>query len=349
MKKILNIQALRGVAVISVVLFHLAVIEKKYGGTKTFLPDFFNFGMFGVDLFFVISGFVMIAITRGRYQNTKQAIRFLYHRVSRIYPTYWVYSLLVLVIFLLRPSLVNSSQGNQVDILASFLLLPSETLPLVMVGWTLIHEMYFYLVFFLILLTFAEKHVIKALLMWAAIVVLFNASLESGNPYTQLIFHPLTIEFISGCFIAIVFYSAKRLFLKNSFLLTVALISVVAAIYGHILYQQYYGYTDPQGWWRILIFGVPAMLLVFCFVHAEVNGFIIHASLIKIGDASYSIYLSHILTLSAVGRVWSVFSSDSLYDNYLIVPVLFILAIIVGMFSYRYVEKPLLSYCRSVA
>ena len=125
MEKLLNIQALRGVAVISVVLFHLVTIEKKYGGPKTFLPDIFNFGMFGVDLFFVISGFVMIAVTRGKFQNTKQAIRFLYRRASRIYPTYWVYSILVLMVFWFNPTLVNSSQGNQVDILASFLLIPS--------------------------------------------------------------------------------------------------------------------------------------------------------------------------------------------------------------------------------
>lgn len=64
-------------------------IEQKYGGTQTILPDFFNFGMFGVDLFFVISGFVMIAVTRGKFQNLKQATRFIYHRASRIYPAYW--------------------------------------------------------------------------------------------------------------------------------------------------------------------------------------------------------------------------------------------------------------------
>ena len=71
----------------------------------------------------------------------------------------WVYSILVLGVFLIKPSWVNSSQGNQVDILASFLLLPSQTLPLVMVGWTLIHEMYFYLVFSLVLMLVPEGFV----------------------------------------------------------------------------------------------------------------------------------------------------------------------------------------------
>lgn len=349
MRKIQNIQALRGAAVLSVVLFHLITIEKKYGGTKVFLPEFFNFGMFGVDLFFVISGFVMIAVTRGKCKNAKQAIRFLYHRASRIYPTYWVYSILVLGVFLAKPSLVNSSQGNQVDILASFLLLPSEILPLVMVGWTLIHEMYFYLVFFLILLLTSEKHIFKVLLLWAAILIFFNISLDSINPFTKLILHPLTIEFISGCFLAIIFYRSSEKIMKTTLLLTTAFIGIIAAIYGHYLYQQFTGHIDPQHWWRILIFGMPALLLVFFFINAERNGFVIHSSLIKIGDASYSIYLSHILTLSAAGRIWSAFSSDSVYDNFLMVPALFILVIIVGMVSYRYVEKPLLTYSRRIA
>lgn len=349
MKKLQNIQALRGAAILAVVLFHLITIEKKYGGTKTFLPDFFDFGMFGVDLFFVISGFVMIAVTRGKFQNTKQAIRFLYHRAMRIYPTYWVYSVLVLGVFLVNPSLVNSNQGNQVDILASFLLLPSKTSPLIMVGWTLIHEMYFYLVFFLILLLTPEKRIFHAMLLWAAVVIFLNILLESINPFIKLIFHPLTIEFISGCFLAIIFYRTSSQLLKTSSLLAMAFIGFVASIYGHNLYQHFTGYIEPQGWWRILIFGVPALLMVLCFINAERNGFVIHSSLIKIGDASYSIYLSHILTLNAAGRIWSVFSSNSIYDNYIVVPVLFILVIIVGMASSRYVERPLLTYSRRIA
>ena len=121
-------------------LFHLLTIEEKYGGSETILSSLFQFGMFGVDLFFVISGFIMISVTRGKFQCYKEVLKFFYHRVVRIYPTYWVYSFLVLGVFLIKPSWVNSSQGNQgnqVDVLASFLLLPSQISPLVMVGWTL--------------------------------------------------------------------------------------------------------------------------------------------------------------------------------------------------------------------
>lgn len=75
MKRIQNIQGLRGVAVLFVVLFHLVPIEQKYGGSKAILPSLFHYGTFGVDLFFVISGFVMVAVTRGRFKQQKQALK----------------------------------------------------------------------------------------------------------------------------------------------------------------------------------------------------------------------------------------------------------------------------------
>jgi exopolysaccharide production protein ExoZ len=349
MKTIQNIQALRGIAVLLVVLFHLVIIEQKYGGSKTILPDFLKFGMFGVDLFFVISGFVMATITRGKFQNTNQAIRFLYHRVSRIYPTYWVYSFLVLGIFFFNPLLVNSSQGNEVNVLASFLLIPSETLPLVMVGWTLIHEMYFYLVLFFILLFNQEKNFYKAMLLWVVVVIVVDVTLELNSPLARLVFNPLTIEFVLGCFLAIHFYHENYKPFKGGLLLFVALVGFMAAIYGQNIYHHSTGYIDPEGWWRILIYGVPSLLIVFSCVNAERNGFVIHSSLITIGDASYSIYLSHVLTLSAAGRIWGIFSSDLSWGNYVIIVILLVLAILVGILSYRYVEKPLLTYSRKTA
>lgn len=349
MKKIQNIQALRGIAVLLVLLFHLITIERKYGGTDTLMPVLFEFGRFGVDLFFVVSGFVMVTVTRGKFQNRKQAFLFLYHRIIRIYPIYWVYTTLVLAVFLITPSWVNSSQGNQVDILASFLLLPSDIRTLISVGWTLIHEVYFYLVFFLVLLLTSERYMPIAILFWAVAIVFFNVSLETTDPYVKLISHPLTLEFIGGCFIAKMFLRESNLIKSTRSLLLIASIGLASSIFGYDYYHFMTGELNLPGWWRILIFGFPAMLIVFCFISAERNGYILHSMLVKIGDASYSIYLSHLLTLSVVGRIWGIFSSNTIYDNLFMLPVLFLLAIIVGALSYHFVEKPLLMFSRRIA
>ena len=213
-----------------VVFFHMVTIEKKYGGTNTLLSDFFQFGMFGVDLFFVISGFVMVTVTRRKFQQPRQAVTFLYHRISRIYPLYWFYSLLVLAVFLLHPSFVNSSQFGQVNILASFLLLPQKHLPLLMVGWTLVHEMYFYLVFFL-LLFLPEKHLVKSIGFWTAIILFLQLYITSDSPLAlRLISHPLTIEFVGGCLLALCTRQNKGT-LSAPFFLISALFIFAASIF----------------------------------------------------------------------------------------------------------------------
>jgi peptidoglycan/LPS O-acetylase OafA/YrhL len=91
MNKLRSIQALRGVAVLSVVAFHALSIEQKYSGGDLLFPDFLRLGQSGVDLFFVISGFVMVTVTKGRFGPNGERMRFLWGRLTRIYPTYWFY------------------------------------------------------------------------------------------------------------------------------------------------------------------------------------------------------------------------------------------------------------------
>ena len=346
--RIKNIQALRGVAVLLVVFFHMVTIEKKYGGTNTLLPDYFQFGMFGVDLFFVISGFVMVTVTRGKFQQPRQAVTFLYHRISRIYPLYWFYSLLVLAVFLLQPSFVNSSQSGQVNILASFLILPQKHLPLLMVGWTLVHEMYFYLVFFL-LLFLPEKHLVKGIGLWTAIILFLQLYITPDtSPALRLISHPLTIEFVGGCLLAL-FISRKKSTLSAPFFLLSARFIFAASIFSYILYWQTTGQVEPAGWWRILIMGIPAIIIIFCLVRAEQRNVVLPGPLCKIGDASYSIYLSHVLTLSLIGRIWAEFSSDSTVDNWLVLPFMLLSVVAVGTVSYSLVERRMIAVSRKIA
>jgi exopolysaccharide production protein ExoZ len=348
LSKIQNIQALRGIAVLLVVLMHSLHIEQKYGGAQSILPHFFQFGMAGVDLFFVISGFVMVTVTRGKFQNPRASLRFTYHRMARIYPTYWVYTLLLLIVYFIRPTWINAAGGNQVDILASFLLLPSHILPLVVVGWTLIHEVYFYLVFAVILLLVPERRLAYAVVLWGCAVSLVNSLSHSNSPWVSLISHPLTLEFIGGCLIAIVHFSTD-VKVRTETLLLLATAGAAVSFGGFQYYQHVTGSVILSDWWRVAILGIPALAVVYCLSNAEKNGYVIHSALVLVGDASYSIYLSHILTLSTFGRMWSLFATDTLVDNFIMVPALYGLVLLVGFLSYRMVEKPLLRLSRRIA
>ncbi|MBV6392854.1 MAG: hypothetical protein KPEEDBHJ_02081 [Anaerolineales bacterium] len=344
MSKLQNIQALRGVAVLCVVLFHLVIIEGKYAEGTALLPGWLRFGMFGVDLFFVISGFVMAAVARGKFRQLKESLLFLYHRASRIYPLYWVYTTLALIVFLVQPSWVNSSQGNQVDIAASYLLLPSGLLPLIPVSWTLIHEMYFYIVFFF-LLFLPEKFLAPALLAWGAIIAF--SGFPAWNPFIRVALHPLTLEFIAGCLLGIHYYNFKPLKMHGYALVAIASLGLVAAVMGYTRYNSETG-LSPLDLAQALYYGIPAVVIVFCVVHAERNGVVLPDFLVQTGNASYSIYLSHLFTMNVVGRAWKLTGLDSHLGNIAALTAAFALALIVGFLSYRFVETPLLKASRRV-
>ncbi|HBE92444.1 MAG TPA: acyltransferase [Gammaproteobacteria bacterium] len=335
--KIINIQALRGIAVLLVVAYHLSKIETKYGHGELLLPKLTAIGMSGVDLFFVISGFVMVTVTRGWFQKQGSVGRFLYHRISRIYPTYWFYSLIVLAIFLYRPDIVNSSQGSNVNIISSFLLLPQDQLPLLSVGWTLIHEMYFYLVFALLLL-FQEKRLLPLLLIWGILVAILP---HENNAVLMLVTHPLTFEFIAGALIALLL---QRRVIGGGWVAFAAL-PVWFLAYSFYVYQG--GELEPDGWPRVMLFGIPSVLAVYGVVAMEMKSGRQFTGWLKIiGDASYSIYLSHLLVISAMGRIWSTIWQQGLLDNGVAMMAILLMVLIVGIISYRFLERPLMRLTR---
>lgn len=290
----------------------------------------------------------MVLVTKGNFQDMKQSLKFLYNRLTRIYPLYWIYTLIALMVFLIQPTWINSSQGNQVNILESVLLLPSNKLPLVQVGWSLIHEVYFYLVYFLIFLIIPENLLMYAIAAWGCIVIVMNLWLKPGNPYLDLAFNPLTIEFLSGCMLAILYFRRGGSKLSAQTLLIFAGSALIFAIMGHELYKANTNLIAPTNWWRVFLYGLPAFAITCCLIIAERVGFTFHSWLSQVGDASYSIYLSHLFTINVVGRIWTLFTVDGLYDNLLFIVVSLIAVLVVGFMSYWLIEKRLLTFSRQV-
>jgi peptidoglycan/LPS O-acetylase OafA/YrhL len=343
---IANLQSLRGAAAMLVVIFHLASIEGNYGNGYRLLSDAFTIGMSGVDLFFVISGFVMVTVTRGAFQKDGACRRFLVHRSTRIYPLYWFFSLLVLAVFLVWPGMVKRSLGSgEVDLLGSFLLLPQDALPLLMVGWTLIHEMYFYLVFAL-LLYFSERRLVPLLALWAGAVVCANLLLPSSAGATlRLVAHPLTLEFIAGCLAALLIHRGG---LCAGWLCLG--VGIAAWLAGYFLHFNLGHGLEPTVWARFLLFGIPATLVVYGLVVLETGRrILLPAWTIHLGDASYSLYLSHVLVLGALARIGTGFAPAG--DPALrpaLLALLLAAAMAFALACHRYIEQPLIRAARSV-
>lgn len=277
MGKIGAIQALRAVAANLVVVSHLSIIETKYSGGFAILPPLDGLGRFGVHIFFVISGFVMALL----FQQETDWRTFLWDRVTRIYPIYWLYTAIVLTVAAVAPNVVNSSFEDQPSILKSLALWPENTGPWLAVGWSLIHEVYFYLV--MTFLLFVRANLIAGLVVWSAILAL---PLTHSSPELAVVLSPLTYEFIAGAFVGVIVTRLK-------------------------------GYSLPS--------------LSF---------------LERLGDASYSVYLSHVLVLSALGRLFSLLPWHGWGTETLFLLVSLFAANAFGLISYRFVERPLMHGAR---
>ncbi len=167
-----SIQMLRGIAALMVVIFHMVQAEVVHGAGDNLLNGTLaNFGYAGVDLFFVISGFVMTTIASGSYQSPRNALRFLMRRAARILPLYYIFTALIVVLLVVRPSMV-SERFQFADVVASFLLLPQRQHPLLQVGWTLTYEAFFYLVMAVAIATVKENRMPYFLVAWAFVILL---------------------------------------------------------------------------------------------------------------------------------------------------------------------------------
>lgn len=296
MARLLTLQAARGVAANLVVISHLSVLDKKYAGGT--LPDFAFYGIAGVDLFFVLSGFVMVAIA-GRNIS---AGRFLWRRAVRIYPAYWLVSLLVLATAWVSPALVNSSIQGPISVWRSFLLIPQETFPLLAVGWTLIHEMYFYLVFAFLLLL--RVPVPTGLAAWSSLLVLGALFIApdriASSPFLRVALSPLTAEFLMGAVVGQLY--CNKIVRWAHAAGAVGLGALASAVCLGAPALPLVGDVNMDAW-RVILFGVPCALILYWLATAELQ-----SSprpwpiLVSLGDWSYATYLVHVLVIAALAR-----------------------------------------------
>jgi exopolysaccharide production protein ExoZ len=335
-----NIQVLRGIAALLIVLYHLLLAETAYAARAFLLPDLLAYGACGVDFFFLISGYVLTARYVDRAGARRAAGTFLARRLFRIYPLYWVYSAVLLALAAFRPDLVDASVYAGVSIWRSFLLLPQSGAPLLSVAWALSHLVYFSCAFALLLVA-GRRAVVPGLCAWALLVVAGYAW-RGGSPalralpWTHLVWHPLTLEFILGCVLALTVRrtraAARTAAIGGACLLGAACLAWSA---GH-------GTDLPRNWWRVLVFGVPGALILYGgAAGAPLRAHALSRALHLFGDASYSLYLSHTLVLSAVGRAWLAHPTQHPAAQAAWLGVMLAAALVFSLFSYRLLEQPL--------
>lgn len=343
--RIVGIQALRGIAACAVVLSHMSGVEAKYLAGPTMLPALSRFGMVGVDLFFVLSGFIMTSMSVGKFGRGGEASRFLTRRFLRIYPVYWAWCLPILAVFLMFPGMVNSSHGRP-DLLRSFLLLPQHNLPLLLVAWTLVYEVFFYLVFAGALRWIRESRLAEVLCLWAIVVIGGHWWLMPGStdPLLSLMFSPLLLEFMMGCAVAL---CVSRLNGRTA----VAALALGAAgfLLGTVVFAAQ-GAWFPSDWHRTLVYGTSsAAVLAGVVAWERERGRTILHRLSGLGDASYSLYLSHVPVMGMAGLLIHHLLPTARPAVHVAALLLTYAAALAGGFlSFRLLEAPMLRRSRDL-
>lgn len=290
-----SLQVLRGVAAMFVVFAHAATVLEQHHWPATVAPLLQKLGYFGIDIFFIISGFLMVATTRDKAPGINTAKEFMRLRLLRIVPLYWLMTTVVVAPALLFPSIFRHHKLLPSNVLASYLFLPSVNvsgaeIPVLYVAWTLIYEMFFYATFAL-LLRFTVRRIAPALaLTFIGLSLLGMVGWE--NIFARTYTNSVMLEFVLGCGIASLYLGGMRL--SNNM--------AVAAIAGCVaLLPLLHAYKPLLP--AFIHFGIPAALLTLGCLYLEQNrAWPAMPLLQRIGDGSYSIYLSHIFILPILGR-----------------------------------------------
>lgn len=337
-QRLVTIQALRGVAALMVVFHH---VLHQSPGFLAVLPT--EAGQAGVDLFFVISGFVMVYVTQDRERSPQQ---FLAMRAARIIPVYWFYTLSAALLMFILPQLFRSNELSLKHVVLSLLFIPHQTgtdsiSPVVKQGWTLNYEMFFYLLF-AIAMMIALRHratlAISALALMAItgyFLQFSGASLGTADFY----FQNIILEFALGMAIGIIFLRGGLNRIGSTF---GALMVAVGFCALFALDPLYASST------RILVYGLPAALIVIGVLAFESRSQVPRMQFMEfMGDTSYSLYLVHIFPVAILRAIWPM-PMDGAMSFTLFLAASVVSAVGMGAISYYAVEKTSLKYLRKV-
>jgi exopolysaccharide production protein ExoZ len=317
--KLQTLQALRGLAALSVVVFH---IFQRFG-------DGFWIGAAGVDVFFVVSGFVIWSVA----DREGGPGRFLWRRFTRIAPCYWLATLTAAAVAALAPAWAAEVMVTPRHLLLSLAFVPhidprGLPFPLLPPGWTLVYEAIFYAI---VAAALAAPKAVRLQVVLFALVGLTLYGALSPPPAYALGANALMLEFGAGVLLAHVRPSIGALSPRAGALLAAVGVALLAALWiFHVRGELA----------RPLLWGAPAFLIVAGALALE-RAVTPPATLVRLGDASYALYLCHFV---AVGLLNPALATA---PAWLFAPIALAVSLGVGLIFHRFCERPLIDWVRA--
>jgi len=336
-----GVEALRGVAATLVVLYHAAEL---LGGAKSYgvvpFAGFWGFGRAGVDFFFVLSGFIITFVHARDLGHPASFGPFWRKRLLRIYPTWWVVLLAYGALLAISPT-PDRSEQELPHILASALLMPETSDPIVGVGWSLRHELLFYALFSAVLLWRPAGVAIFA--AWAGGILLnMWGQLQTGQPYFgglagEWLFRGFNLQFFFGIATAVVVRAGIGRAWRTAALCGAA---------GFLATGMTESFLPPvMHEWpvRTVMYATSAALVLYGVAMLDRYGQgRTPALLLRLGTASYSIYLVHVPVLLVLEYWLRTLREFVPIPAPLAFAGLVVLAVVIGVAFSETVEQPLL-------
>ncbi|EKP2047825.1 acyltransferase [Salmonella enterica] len=348
-KRIESLQALRGIAAILVMLFHYRFYLRGQDESGTTIWDaLFGWGIIGVDIFFIISGFIMVYTTQNYTQCLFSTKRFLINRAIRILPMYYIG---LLITFLLSGAMSTFHYPEKVQNLLSaltFTVYRTDIIPhyiddggMYNIRWTLNYEVYFYIVFSLCLLV---KHRLLALIGFSAFTTCLIPAIAGFQPTTSiqgyqfhsptigLLTNPVFLEFIIGAIVGYLYLNIKNI--KSSTKIQVIASFISLFLFMYIIYGIYNESLRALNIESTIILGI--FILFVSLADPLLNKCIPHI-LTYLGDISFSLYLLHgAIGISVMKRMGPVELSN--YKGIPTVVIAIFLSVFISHLTHKYIE-----------
>lgn len=341
-KTLNTVQALRALAASGVLFYHVLYVLAHRAGYSFHETDVTGSG---VDLFFIISGFIMFYTTAGEFSQPNASYLFIRRRAIRIIPLYWLCTAIVVLLLGFFPYFFRYSVFEWSTAIPSFFFLLSKNSAgavgtVLQTGWTLCFEFYFYVVF-AILLRWHQKFFLPA----SAAVFLCGicvGQLRGDIPiWASVATNPLLMEFFAGTLIALLF---MRGFAMPGAVAACLIVFGTALIGMTAIWDTNAGTNGT----RVLWWGLPSAAILIGAISLERLGIRVPRLLVALGNSSYSLYLTHPLVLPVFGKLGFVWHVSDKVPAIIFGLLAFATSLFAGHAAYRLVEVPLTRYCAMV-
>jgi len=340
--KIESLQILRGLAALSVVLYHYNLYLAPNGQDRAIPDMLFGWGAIGVDLFFVISGFIMVYVTYNRPPGMSTSFEFVINRLVRVLPTY--YAILFLTLLSIGSIGVIFNLESDPNIYSALTFQPyiNDTAPLYVPGsglynirWTLNYELYFYIAF-AVCLIFKPRIAILSIWFIAPMVIAYSMTnnftlsthgYELGSTKLRFITNPIIFEFGIGVLAGMFYFKLKEnRYLSSGFISLSCFISVAFLIATGSL-KAYSIISAIAFFFVVLFFSIQSDKIVK----------ITPRFFIVLGNISFSWYLIHTPLLYIASLKFDKYYPGAI-NSFSGFGILLALSIFLAWISHRYLE-----------